>query len=100
MLIVRIATTPIPKPAGRNGGLWRIDIEEAVGGAPAVPAYEGVAPEMPWPTSLPVGDYRLKGRRLDTESASLGSTAEAIYPWTGEGAEMVDVAGGISVVNV
>lgn len=100
MLIVRIATQPIVKPAGRTGGNWRIDIEEAANGAPAVAPYEGAAPEMPWPVSLPVGSYRVKGRRLDTESANLGSMAEAIYDWTGEGAEMVDVAAGISVVNV
>jgi hypothetical protein len=99
MLIIRIATTPIVKPAGVVPGNWRFDIEES-NGAPAMAPILSASSDVPWPTALPPATYRLKGRRVDAEGQTIGSVSESTYIWSGEGAEMVDVAAGISVVNV
>lgn len=99
MLIVRITPQQMVKPAGIVAGNWRIDIDDD-SGSPAFPSYQGAAPEMPWPTTLAPGSYRIRGRRLDAEGSQVGGVAETVYGWSGEGAEMIDVAGGVSVVNV
>jgi hypothetical protein len=98
MLLIRIATQPVIKPAGRTGGNWMIRIQQ--NGDDVVPFYSGATPEREFPTSLPVGTYQLVGRRMDSNNNLLGDDQTTTYEWTGEGAEMVDVAAGISVVIV
>jgi hypothetical protein len=98
MLLIRVATQSIPLPTGKTGGNWFITVRQNGDGVMA--PYLGAAPETPFPTTLPAGTYELSGQRLDSNGAPLGPVFAANYDWTGEGAEMVDVAAGISVVNV
>lgn len=65
-----------------------------------VPPYFGVDPQTPWPTSLPAGTYGLVGQRLDTNNNSIGPQADGSYDWDGVGAETVEVAGSIGVIEV
>jgi hypothetical protein len=99
MLLIRIATSTMVKPAGKTGGQWHLRVN-VPGTNALVHEYTGAVAECPWPTELPVGNYLLAGERLDTDGLRLGNQVEGSYNWTGEGAEMVDVAAGISVVNV
>lgn len=99
MKVIKITPATIAKPVNQTGGNWMIRVVND-GGGNVVPTYFGAEPQTPWPISLPPGTYGLIGQRLDTNNNALGPEVSGSYEWDGVGAETVEVAGSIGVIDV